>query len=414
MGELSADLPGAHRYVAPTMMAQAAYIYSSKFLRSQPAKQIASKIMFKRPAEGGYPPTPPRRRIDDNMDIGNHGLLFRQNMPVRTRGQYGRLRRMRLYARFRRRRTGGRKGKGVTAQYDRQQIYKRKPMPSYKRRKWVGFVRKVHAVVDNSLAPKNVLFQHSIVPANGTQPQWIATACLGGAKGFADGAAVANSNCGYGDLFRIFYNDPDIIKAAGPGVVLDNGKIMITNMTMDLTYFNNTTVEAPKRQEVDVYEIFGRNGDYPGLQEYYGIALGANTQPINGAAPLFNIASRGATPFDIPIASSMLRVVKKTKFFVEAGSTFTYQIRVPKNIFIDARTLNTVIDTVDAQFVGNCNYAGATRYLMFVIKNTDGTDVTVSDANKQFRIGTTRSYNYKVLKENIFRQNLISGSAAYP
>lgn len=39
---LTANRPGAHRYIGPTLAAAAGYIYSSKFMRSKPAKQMVS------------------------------------------------------------------------------------------------------------------------------------------------------------------------------------------------------------------------------------------------------------------------------------------------------------------------------------------------------------------------------------
>lgn len=47
MGEFQANLPGAHRYIAPTLAAAAGYVYSSKFLRSRPAKQFGTAQLRK-------------------------------------------------------------------------------------------------------------------------------------------------------------------------------------------------------------------------------------------------------------------------------------------------------------------------------------------------------------------------------
>jgi len=47
MSGLQANLPGAHRYIAPTMAAAGAYIYGSKFIRSHAAKQATSSFLKK-------------------------------------------------------------------------------------------------------------------------------------------------------------------------------------------------------------------------------------------------------------------------------------------------------------------------------------------------------------------------------
>lgn len=409
-GQLIATVPGPHRYIGPTLAAQAGYVHSWKLLRSHPAKHLVTKFvtgMYRRiRGSGEYPPTPrpeKRQRTEDTNNAGPSRISFSENMPIRTRSNARRFRRVRFYMRYKRRQRNT--GRGVTAQYDRQGIYRYKRMPRRKKGQWLSLSKKVNAVIDSSLAPRQVVFNSAMVGNDAVAQQQLYFAALGGLKGsLDDGYSV-----GFGDLWRILYNDPDTIKTVGPNVRLNLGKVMLTNMVMDITFFNSSPFDGPKRKEVDVYELVAKNGDYPNLFVKYFVDV-QNQSVINPAEPGYTLQTRGVTPFDIANASNEIKILKKTKFFVETGSTFTYQVRVPRNKVLDCKRVQSLVDTTNEQFVGNCNYAGITKYLMFVVKNCDGSTVT----GNEVRIGCTRSYYYKVLKWNQANRQLLNGSAAYP
>jgi len=279
-------------------------------------------------------------------------------------------------------------GIGTTTQYDRKLIYRKKYMPRYKKRRWRAFIKKVNAVTDKDLGSRTVVrndqinSQITMSTANEAVQQAFSLSLYGNeATGFEP------SN----DLRRI-RQDTDL------GTT---GKMIFTSGIFDMTVTNTSSrfadsVNPSIRLEVDVYEItsrkdFGNVGtgaSAKNLPEVFGEGA-TDTANIPGLSNTLSITRRGATPWDFPSAISEygLKILKKTKYFINERDTFTYQIRDPKRHILDRQKLN-----MDGQ-----NMPGMTRFLYIIFRPVPG--YVFSDTNSdiyRLSFGVTRKYLYKI------------------
>lgn len=295
-------------------------------------------------------------------------------------------------------------GNGITTQNDVANIYRRKSMPRYKKRKWVSFVRKVKAVLYKGLGTKTVLFNTQMsggrlsVPEN---QQGVFTIALYGFWGDTDnpGESVGNR-----DLYRIAINDPEINKkAVSPTFSIpNNGKLLMSSAVLDLTLTNIGTIPS----EVDVYiitcGIFNNNGS---LREAF-IDADANQITISGSGNGINaLVHRGATPFEMPLAlsSNRLRILSKKKYFLGAGQTITYQYRDAKNHYINCSKFYDQAIAIAEVFEGPFNYPGVTKNVLIVHKTVSGAP---AGAQSQLSCGVTRKYSYNVDESTLTKQQL--------
>lgn len=198
-----------------------------------------------------------------------------------------------------------------------------------------------------------------------------------------DGADAANA-VGFEDVQRIVVENSD----------LDNNysKFVFGSAVMDITA-NNVGVN---KLEVDVYEIVavGHNMKNNYWDDY---AFVQSNQPVisGGTGTAITINTRGATPFDFPNLAKYWKIMKKTKFLVNGDESFTYQMRLSRNKWI-----NTIALSEDTNVGAR---KGWTRALLFIIKNTD----VEAESTGQLTVGVTRKYTYKVLQENFTAAEVI-------
>lgn len=264
----------------------------------------------------------------------------------------------------------------MTNQYDVKTIYKRKSMPYRKKKRWIRTIRTNRALQMKSLATRSVVRNSTIIADYNPGLEDAQAFSVAALYGY-NGTDVLNNEVGMSDIQNITQNDGDINDQAD--------KFVFASACLDLT-FNNV---GTNKLEVDVYTVYcnGRQhgANFSGDQSY----VNANTPTIGGGASL-ELNDRGATPFSFPGMSSLgHRVMKKVKHFVGAGEVFTHQVRDPRNVWINNYELQ--------RFTPGTVFAkkGLTKYLLFIVKRVPG-----SEGNIQYRIGCTRSYSYKVLKEN--------------
>lgn len=271
-------------------------------------------------------------------------------------------------------------GTGVTSQYDRKTVYRRKQMPRRKKVRWVKFVKRVRSALLKEIGTKTVLRNSQMTFTDLTNGQGMFSVTMYGKDGVDTSSSVGNA-----DLKDIIANDADL--------ALPTDRAKFASGILDLTFTNNSsnqdTVYQNTTVELDVYEIiWTKKVDANRATNVYYTAA-ANTNAINGAGSSLSITDRGATPFEFPDASALgAKIVKKTKYILSQGQVATYQMRIPKNYnfrrdFIDDSDDNFAIPWV-------------TRTLLFIVKGVPTGDAT--RVLKSVQIGATRKYSYKVVK----------------
>lgn len=169
----------------------------------------------------------------------------------------------------------------------------------------------------------------------------------------------------------------------------NNEKIIFSNGFLDLTFQNTST--NPCKFEVDVYTLKYKKSakKIPNLNTLFATA--ATDQPLAPAGGVssftdFTLASRGATPFQFPLALAKgVAIVKKVKHFVPIGGYFTEQIKDTRKRFA----------SLNDQQVDDMMYKGCTTSLLIVVKRIVGDTVGGS-----YSIGVTRTYTMKALLDN--------------
>lgn len=281
-------------------------------------------------------------------------------------------------------------GQGITSQYDKKTVYRKKTMPRKKKRRWVGFVKKVNAVLLKDVGTKTIIRNTQLTRTWADDQQIVSAAILFG----KDGGPDTSTSCGHDDLKQIFANDNELIDATA--------KAHFISGVMDLTFTNMSEVEEGNNNsgmEVDIYElIFMKHADAPTLVGGMIGTASTNTGPINPAIGQITINTRGATPFDLPdFLAQGVSVLKKTKFFLGRGQVATYQYRDPKNFQIRRDR----VDDADENFI----LPYKTRGILIVSKGIPTGDAT--KVLKVLQVGVTRKYGYKVIGTNTDTDNVL-------
>lgn len=314
----------------------------------------------------------------------------------------------------RRLRTGRRNytssGVGVTAQHDATNIYRKKRMPRYKKRRWRKFVKRVHAVSEKELGSRTVVFNESLTNSNITSAnQLCSTWCL---------YPNQSGTQWLRDLSEMYANENTGNPTAAAGETIDaTTKFIFQSAVMDLTFRNHsylaTTETLSGKMEVDVYELTMKRRTMDELTAVGNLTdalvnSDASTKVIGGSGTSINIGLRGVTPFDLPHALSRwgIKIHKKTKYFVESGGTFTYQVRDPGRYSLTRE---------DMEQVKGFNRPGMTRIVYFVTKMVPGVSIgnTSGLTVQEYIIGCTRKYMYKIEGMNDTRDLYDSGTYAY-
>lgn len=326
----------------------------------------------------------------------NYGALARTGLRTFTTGRaiYRALRGVQRFRQNMQRRNGGRQqqrgrrvtaGRGVTFQHDVATVYRRKPMPRRKKQKYLRTNRRIQHVIDKSLNTRVILRNgNQLSGSEGQGNQTVMEFWLYGLNGTDQ---VAN---GQNDVAEIMNNefpiDPTIPTFAQPR---DAMKIRFELGVLDLTCCNTSPAGPVEglipKLEVDVYEMIGL-GTYNTFANATAMytAMANQTPTIKAAEPL-TLADRGATPFTFPQSAKYLRIIKKTKYFLSGGQTFTYQIRDPKN-----RTLQGNVLANNTSFI----WKFVTRGVYIVFKPVIGT--IDFEGQYSLQVGSTRQYNYVV------------------
>lgn len=276
--------------------------------------------------------------------------------------------------------TGTRKsvtsGSGVTAQYDKKTQYVKRRMPYRRRKRWVRFSRKVAAVMQKDIATRTVVYNGLVTTtgdiANNATDQGVAEVMLYGFKGDTDAFYIQGAR--------------DIQTLLTTLQLSEITKIRMKSAVLDLTA---RAINQPV--ELDVYEVIcNKSTTYTTLKSAVVQGFLDTPTPVGGTTGL-TLVRRGVTLFDCPkaIKATGMKIVKKTKYFLPAGNTMTYQIRDPKNRYMNIGAVSTAAEP-------GFNLRGYTRVVFFVWKALPG----VTGDPAQLLIGATRKYAYTVLENN--------------
>lgn len=292
-------------------------------------------------------------------------------------------------------------GQGVTEQHDARTIYRKKTMPYRKKRKWKRFVRQVHYVAEKDMGTQTFLFNKVFSGEDTNGDQIVMDVSLYGMK---------SQNTAHNDLFTMqgSFNTGNPTAVAGE-TVDETTKLMYQSAVLDLTIRNGSVtadgtgfpLAANAVMEVDIYELISskywntfRTGS--STDQVHGIVqlfseMAIDSKNINGTGTGITLPSRGATPFDLPnaLAQGKVKILRKTKYQLGVGQTFTYQMRDARRHVI---TRNAIQDAL------SCNKPGWTRWIMIIGKGVPGLTYgsAVGQVRSRLDIGVTRKYMCKV------------------
>lgn len=296
----------------------------------------------------------------------------------------------RSYTKSKRRKSGS-YGVGVTNQYDRTNVYRKRRMPRRKRKRWTRFVKKVRAAENTTLGTRTRVFNDrfqlnqptATAPANRTQ--------LFSSVGlYTNNGLFANRDK---DLNKIVNEDTDIKNSTSIGMI---------SGIMDMTLVNKS-IDAegnPMGIELDVYlltakkEFIDNNAGTTTIGNIENVlADGLSQSDVIGGLGKLEANDTGVTPFDCTLALSSfgIKVLNKKKYFLPFGNQMTYQMRDPKNRrFSKDKILNTL----------GQNMPGASKFLLLIAKGLPGAANVGTVYSVTLDVGLTRKYAYKINEDS--------------
>lgn len=283
------------------------------------------------------------------------------------------------YKNYKKTTTGNRgtAGTGVSTQHDRINVYRRKRMPKWKRKRWASFVKKSHAA-----NMKDVGSQTQIYNTAGTWSNGIGNQTYGAFHLYGKNGTSATADCGCKDISTVMST------ALENGVNITNAaKVHFMSGVADLTLTNSGTVA----EEVDIYHLRYRDEvDFTNFTNLHD-ASNANTDLISGSKPTLTL--RGTTPFDLPLmlSSGKITILNKKKALVAAGGSTTYQIRDPRNWSC------TRFAETDAAATAGFVQPYRTQTILVVRKPVAGAESTANSMS----YGFTRKYLYKIESRSV-------------
>lgn len=288
---------------------------------------------------------------------------------------------------------------GVTQQRDARTTYRRKRMPRRKRKRWVSFSRKVRAVVQKDLATLTRVLSTTMdfatySPVSSTQ-QAYGMVHLNGIMGKAKTGGITDNEIGTRDLY-----DCGLV-ASTPTTSAQKVRMKASILDLTMTNTSKDTSGNTATLEVDLYHVV-----YKGRKNLRSDLSSVFTDAANVTAGSMTLNDRGVTPFEIPEVMSLtgMTILKKTKLFIGYGQTATYQLRDPKNHWID----NALLGQGATSSSSEINYAksGLTQSIIFIVKTCPGFIV-----NPKLTVGATRAYHWTVLENNNPQEGYVNPSS---
>lgn len=281
---------------------------------------------------------------------------------------------------------------GTTTQHDRTKQYTRKSRRPNKR--WKKFVKRVRAVTMSDLGSQTRLFNDSLSAQNVTNLLTGIFEC----HLYPTGTVFTD--------IRTMGNELNIGNPTAAGGITTSPttkihfKTGIIDITVRNTSFFTTTgdIDSAFALECDLYEI-----TYPRklaidtataenrLTGYIGVTM-AEQKRIGGAGlavwdTTVNQPVRGCTPFELShfLSQSGAKIMNKTKYFLNGGSTFTYQYKDRKDRWANLDDMKT-----DQGYV----FKNWTRSIVIFFKLVPGITVGPAGVTERITVGVTRKYLY--------------------
>lgn len=291
-------------------------------------------------------------RLPNMLNLGMGIGMRKRGRPVGSKNKKG----ARAYA-------------GLTNQYDKKTIYRKRRMPRRRRRRWVRFARKTNAVVRKDLGTQSFVRSTTTtltIAAGSATAQTSASATLYGFAGFGGDA-------------------DDMVQLDTASSESNFNKVLMCSAVLDVTFTNNGSTTL----ELDVYYVICRKDVPAALYDsingtFTSTFTKQQTLPGIGVTALLS-TTRGVTPFQNSIFCSYWKVIRKTKYILTGGQTGTYQLRDPKDWVYNVDMHNNRTAT-----------RGRTKGLLFVMKSTPDNSASASS----LALGTIRTYSYKILSNN--------------
>lgn len=269
-------------------------------------------------------------------------------------------------------------GIGVSFQHDSKNIYKRRAMPRYKKRKWVSFNKKVNAVIykhqENRCYLDNGTWTQTgsaYVVGPPVQPAGQGVMCfLHAGRNGNEATAPPWENAGM--LAEVFASDTSIGNSGQ--------KIQILSYVTDFTYKNTSEADL----ELDIYIGYFRKTSK--LSTFTGEIAKAEAETPATSGTAIQMGLRGVTPFNLPaiMENSGWVITDKKKVFLREGVSGTYQIRSPRNVIVDSDTVSAT-----GQYGNLYALPYYTKGVMFIYKCAGNITTTAS-----LTVGCSRSCTY--------------------
>lgn len=263
---------------------------------------------------------------------------------------------------------------GLTTQHDMVNVYRRRRMPRYKRKRWVKFVKRVEHVNGKALGTNTAVYNTIAVLRNNTLEQTYGSAIIYGKNGndiIGNGTTTFGATVGNRDLAALTTNLSNV------------SKIYLRSAVLDLTLTNIGGVNC----EVDIYHVkFWKENRLDNPYSAHTVSVTSTIVPSGGSQ--LSMTTRGCTPFDIPqwISLTGMKILRKTKVFISSGLSHTYQIRDARN----RQLLKSDISDFQALGAGDFVLPGWTQGVIVAYKPVAG----VQANQVTIHMGVTRKYCY--------------------
>lgn len=282
-----------------------------------------------------------------------------------------------------------RSGVGVTDQYDRKVIYRKKRMPRRMRRMKRRFNRLVLHNSLKSVGTKSVVLNNAAeIGQSGASvfDQQFTFVGLYGQRSNASTPLPVGQVRWLNDIYYILSNDTGFTNNSCRGHFMSG----VLDITMENTSQagDDPPTEAAKL-EVDVYEMsagdqvgYG-NGPWAAIAEAEAPAV----VPTVAGFTSLNLTDRGVTPWDLTqfLSDLKIKIWKKTKYFLSPQQVCTYQYRDPRYHRFNKGDVGGSNEQI-------WNKPGVTKFFCIVAKATPG----FVGPDWSLTVGYTRKYMYKI------------------
>lgn len=211
-----------------------------------------------------------------------------------------------------------------TTQHDLVTRYRKRRMPRRRRKRWVGFVKRVQSVIAKAQPLQSY---NNLYYANGTS-----SANKGGYWGWIMGGTQPSAN---DELLRCFY------ALYNKSAITDiyNYKILMKSICMDVMFTNTGAATII----VDVYRLACKNSyqSASSLATQFAANVGDIAASPGAGANTIAASDLGITLFDVPNFCKNWRIINKKELVISAGQTSTFQMRNSRKKLISGRDLQS-------------------------------------------------------------------------